>query len=116
MDVVLLVTCGVVLLADAVWTLDNCVYYRDVAAGETVNVYSPNYPNKYPSGASCSWEAVAPSNSRLILQCNDFSLPTVSEMLGSVVTQVQCGRILREFEIMLYKNINKPLRYELSFK
>lgn len=75
MDVILLVTYGVILLADAVWTLDNCDYYQDVAAGQSVNVYSPNYPSYYPSGISCSWEAVAPSNSRFILQCNDFSVP-----------------------------------------
>jgi hypothetical protein len=85
MDAVLLVTYGAILLVDAVWTQD-CVYYQDVAAGQSFNVYSPNYPNNYPSGISCSWEAVAPSNSHFILQCNEFSTPAVSEMLGNVTT------------------------------
>jgi hypothetical protein len=86
MDVLLLVTYGAILLVGDVWTLDNCVYYQDVAAGQSLNVYSPNYPQNYPAGISCSWEAVAPSNSRFILQCNEFSIPTVSEMLGNGIT------------------------------
>jgi hypothetical protein len=81
MGVFLLVTYGFLLLLDAAWTLDNCDYYEEVAAGRSVNVYSPNYPRGYPSGISCSWEAVAPSNSHFILQCNNFYLPAVSNML-----------------------------------
>ncbi|PNF43142.1 Venom serine protease 34 [Cryptotermes secundus] len=74
MDALRLVTYGAILLVDAVWTLD-CVYYQEVAAGQSFNVYSPNYPNNYPSGISCTWEAVAPSNSHFILQCDEFSTP-----------------------------------------
>jgi hypothetical protein len=85
MDVFLMVTYGAILLVDAVWTLDDCVLYREVAAGQSVEVYSPNYPNNYPSGISCTWEALAPSNSHFILQCIDFSLPKVSKMLGEVI-------------------------------
>jgi hypothetical protein len=56
----------------------GCNYYQDFGAGQTFQVYSPNYPSSYPKGTDCRWEAVAPSNSKLTLTCNDFSLPYVS--------------------------------------
>jgi hypothetical protein len=94
MDVLLLVTCSLALLLDPVWALDNCNYYQDVAAGESFDVYSPNYPSNYPSGISCTYEAVAPSSSRLILQCNDFSLPAVSTTLDNATTPpLECSAI-----------------------
>jgi hypothetical protein len=77
----LLVTYGAVLLLEAAWALDGCDYYQEVAAGESVYVYSPNYPSNYPAGISCSWEALAPSNSRFILECNNFALPSVSNAI-----------------------------------
>jgi hypothetical protein len=80
MDVFLLLTYGAALLVDVVWTLDNCVYYRRVAAGQSLNVYSPKYPSNYYTFTNCTWEAVAPSNSHFILQCNEFTLPAVSDV------------------------------------
>lgn len=77
---VLLTLCGAVLLAHAAGPYDNCLYYQDVAAGQILYVFSPNYPNSYPKGINCLWEAVAPSNSHFILQCFDFSIPAVSEI------------------------------------
>jgi hypothetical protein len=99
MGVLLLVTYGAILLVDAVSTLDDCVYYQEVAAGQSFDVFSPNYPNNYPSGISCSWEAVAPSNSHFILQCNDFSLPAVSAVLLNVITP-----LLRYSPVAFYAN------------
>jgi hypothetical protein len=78
----LLLTTGALVIGDAAAASPGCTYYQDVAAGQTFQVFSPNYPNNYPKGADCRWEAVAPSNSKLILTCNIFNLPKVSERNG----------------------------------
>jgi hypothetical protein len=70
---------GALVIEEAAAASPNCNYYQGVAAGQTFQVFSPNYPNKYPSGTDCRWEAVAPSNSKLILTCSVFNLPYVSE-------------------------------------
>jgi len=75
----LLLATGAVVIGDAAGASAGCNYYQDVAAGQTFQVFSPNYPSNYPAGADCRWEAVAPSNSKLILTCTVFNLPKVSE-------------------------------------
>ena len=76
----LLLTTGAFVTRDAAAASPGCNYYQDVAAGQTFQVFSPNYPSNYPGGVDCRWEAVAPSNSRLTLTCSTFNLPRVSVM------------------------------------
>lgn len=71
----LLLTTGALVIEGALGASDGCNYYQEVAAGLTFQIFSPNYPLKYPSGVDCRWEAVAPANSKLILKCSNFSLP-----------------------------------------
>jgi len=78
----LLLTTVALVIRDAAAASSNCNYYQDVAAGQTFQVFSPNYVSNYPAGADCRWEAVAPSNSKLTLTCNEFNLPKVSECNG----------------------------------
>jgi hypothetical protein len=101
---VLLILPGMVLLADAAGSSDNCVYYQDVAAGQSLDVFSPNYPNSYPKGVDCTWEAVAPSTSHFILVCDDFSIPNVSDILFALSPSVQ----IHTFMLLniLYNNFN----------
>jgi len=78
----LLLTTGALVIGEAGAASPGCTYYQDVVPGQTLYVFSPNYPNKYPAGADCRWDAVAPSNSKLTLTCNTFNLPKVSECNG----------------------------------
>jgi hypothetical protein len=76
-----LILCGTALLADAAdGSSDSCVYYQEVAAGQSFDALSPNYPYRYPNGIDCRWEAIAPSTSHFILDCTVFSIPKVSEI------------------------------------
>jgi len=75
----LLLTTGALVIGDAAAASAGCTYYQDVAAGQSFQVFSPNYPLNYPNGTDCRWEAVAPSNSKLILTCSVFNVPKVSE-------------------------------------
>jgi hypothetical protein len=74
----LLLATGALIIGGALGASNGCDYYQEVAAGQTFQVFSPNYPSNYPKGVDCRWEAVAPSNSKLILNCSVFSLPNVS--------------------------------------
>ena len=74
----LLLTTGALVIGGAAGASADCDYYQEFAAGQTFQVFSPNYPSNYPKGSDCRWEAVAPSNSKLTLQCSEFSLPKVS--------------------------------------
>jgi hypothetical protein len=78
----LLLTTGALVVEQAAAASAGCNYYQNVAAGQTFQVFSPNYPFNYPKGADCRWEAVAPSNSKLILTCSVFNVPKVSECNG----------------------------------
>lgn len=80
----LLLTTGALVMRGAAGASADCNYYQEFAAGQTAQVFSPKYPNNYLSGSDCRWEAVAPSNSKLILQCSDFSLPQVSGCSGDI--------------------------------
>jgi hypothetical protein len=71
----LLLTTGALVIGYAVAESPGCNYYQDVAAGQSLQVRSP----KYPKEADCRRNAVAPSNSKLILTCSVFSVPKVSE-------------------------------------
>jgi hypothetical protein len=75
----LLLTTAATVIGGAAQVSPGCNYYQDVAAGQTFQVFSPNYPNNYPAGTNCRWEAVAPSNSQLTLTCSVFNLPSVSD-------------------------------------
>ena len=79
---ILLLTTGALVIRDAAAASPGCNFFQNVAAGQTFPVFSPNYPSNYPRGVNCRWEAVAPSNSRLILTCSVFNLPRVSECKG----------------------------------
>ena len=70
---------GALVIGGAVGASVYCDFYQDIAAGQTFKIVPPNYPNKYPNGADCRWQAVAPTNSKLILNCSEFSLPQVSK-------------------------------------
>jgi len=78
----LLLTTGALVIGDAAAASPGCNYYQTVAAGQNFQVFSPNYPSTYPAGVDCRWEAVAPSNSKLIFTCSEFSLPQVSGCIG----------------------------------
>jgi hypothetical protein len=77
----LLLTTGALVIGDATVASADCNYYQDISAGNTYYVYSTNYPNRYQNRQDCRWEAVAPSNSRLILTC-DHDMTNVSECNG----------------------------------
>jgi len=78
----LLLTTGALVIEEAAAASQGCNFYQDVAAGQNFQVFSPNYPSNYPGGVDCRWEAVAPSNSKLLLTCTAFNLPKVSECNG----------------------------------
>ena len=86
----LLLTTGALVIEGALGASEGCNYYQEVAAGLTFQIFSPNYPLKYPRGVDCRWEAVAPANSKLILNCSNFSLPQVSEK--QIFVAVHSGR------------------------
>jgi hypothetical protein len=74
----LLLTTGALVMGGAPGASAACGYYKEVTAGQTFQVSSPNYPDNYPKGVECLWEFVAPSNSKFTLSCSVFSLPYVS--------------------------------------
>ena len=78
----LLLTTGALVIGDAGAASPGCTYYQDVVPGQTYTVSSPSYPNNYPAGVDCRWDAVAPSNSKVVLTCSIFNLPKVSECDG----------------------------------
>jgi hypothetical protein len=75
----LLLTTVAIVIGGAAGQSAGCNYNQAIAAGQTLQVFSPNYQQNYTGGVNCRWEAVAPSTSILILTCNDFNLPPVSD-------------------------------------
>ncbi|XP_069668898.1 venom serine protease-like [Periplaneta americana] len=65
---------GVALLASD--AAAQCRYYQEVDAGQTYYITSPGYPNNYHGSVNCFWQAVAPSRSRLILECKFYIEPS----------------------------------------
>ncbi|KAJ6647070.1 Venom serine protease 34 [Pseudolycoriella hygida] len=53
----------------------GCDYFQSVVPGQTYDVFSPNYGGYYPGGTNCRWRAVGPTNSKLIVNCIDVTLP-----------------------------------------
>jgi hypothetical protein len=76
----LLLMSGALVIGGAAGASVGCDFYQDIAAGQSFKIFSPNYPSKYPNRADCRWVAVAPTDSKFILNCSEFSLPQVSKM------------------------------------
>ncbi|XP_050356174.1 venom serine protease-like [Nymphalis io] len=63
------------LLGYAAAQNSNCDFFRNVAVGVKYYVYSPNYPNSYPAGVSCRWQAQCPPGYNCRLDCDDIIMP-----------------------------------------
>jgi hypothetical protein len=85
---------AVLELAGCAGSADLCLYYQEFVPGQSLLIFSPNYPRSYPKGVDCIWEAVAPSNSKFILNCSDIFLPEVSEMRPILPSQEDVTALL----------------------
>lgn len=65
--------------------MQGCNYSQNIVAGQTINVFSPNYDkNKpYSPGTTCYWTATAPKGTRITVTCQDIRVPAVK--LKSIV-------------------------------
>lgn len=54
----------------------NCYYSQQMVTGQKYYLYNKEFPNYYTS-AACEWDAIAPTNTKIILTCNIIDLPKV---------------------------------------
>lgn len=57
---------------------ENCDFYQELQPDQPYYIYSPDYPNPYPSGTSCRWYAVSPPGTQVFLSCENIDLPQVN--------------------------------------
>lgn len=56
----------------------QCDFYQYVVPGQSYYIYNLEYPDLYRGVVSCRWRAESPPDSRIMLTCEDISLPPVS--------------------------------------
>lgn len=54
-----------------------CDFYQDMAAGQVYYIYNQEYPNSYGPSTSCRWMAYSPVGTRIVISCEDITLPSV---------------------------------------
>lgn len=53
----------------------NCRYFKALQVSEQMDIFSPGYPNNYPSNSDCSWTITAPIGNRVTILCSVVQLP-----------------------------------------
>ncbi|KAL4716436.1 hypothetical protein ACJJTC_015864 [Scirpophaga incertulas] len=77
-NLLIVVFVGVAIVHQASTQDPQCDFFQNVQVGQTYYVYSPNYPNSYPSGVQCRWVATCPTGYNCRLDCPVISLPQTS--------------------------------------
>ncbi|CAH0551938.1 unnamed protein product [Brassicogethes aeneus] len=60
----------------------NCDYYKDMIAGEQYYISNDAYPDYYGSSTSCRYMAVSPVGTRIVMSCEDITLPDTQGCSG----------------------------------
>lgn len=55
----------------------GCDFYQYMVPGKYYYIYNVEYPKYYQGAVSCRWRAESPVNTKIILTCDDISLPPV---------------------------------------
>ena len=65
------VALGIAFLPDVVFSNEDCVH---LLSGESGEFKSPNYPNHYPSNATCTWLITVPEGDTVSLKFQSFEV------------------------------------------